>query len=471
MNHKKQVIKYVLADYITAVLAWFLFYVFRRIEIDLVAIRDIQMFVPMYNARVTMLLVPFFWIVLYVVSGYYNTPFFKSRLSEFFTTILSVFFGSLIVFFSVLMDDPVASYTFYYISFFVYFILHFSLTYAFRLLITTQSAHLIHTRKIGLRTLVLGVGEKAFKLEKQLSEMNQSLGYIIEGFVALQKNETRKVNNSSVVGSIVDINNVLKKYSVDVVIIAVDSITEDDIYQLMQSLWSKNIKIKIVPSLFEILTGSVKMNSIYAVPLIDLLEIQMSDFQLNLKRLFDILLSSMVLLIGLPFFVIIALRIKLDSKGEVLYKQERVGLHGIPFMMYKFRTMYENAEQDGVPRLSCENDERITPFGRFMRKYRIDELPQFYNVLKGDMAIVGPRPERRYFVDQIIEHAPYYYRLFNVRPGITSWGMVKYGYANTIEKMIERAQFDISYIENMSLVIDSKILIYTIKTIVTGRGI
>jgi exopolysaccharide biosynthesis polyprenyl glycosylphosphotransferase len=471
VNHKNQIIKYVLSDYLTALLAWFLFYVFRRIEIDLVAIKDIQMFVPMYNARVTMVLVPLFWLALYTISGYYNTPFFKSRLSEFFTTLTSVFFGCLVVFFAVLMDDPVASYTFYYISFLLYFVLHFVLTYSIRLIITTQSAHLIHTRKHGLRTLILGVGEKAFKLDKQLAEMKQSLGYIIEGFVTVQKNETRKVDATAVIGSIVEINNVIKKYNIDVVIIAVDDIAEDDIYQLMRSLWSKKIKIKIVPSLFEILTGSVKMNSIYAVPLIDLLEVQMSDFQINLKRLFDVVLSLLVLIIGLPFFAIIALRIKLDSKGTVLYKQQRVGLYGVPFMMYKFRTMYTNAEQDGIPRLSCENDERITPFGRFMRKYRIDELPQFFNVLKGDMSIIGPRPERKYFVDKIIEQAPYYYRLFNIRPGITSWGMVKYGYANTVEKMIERAQFDISYIENMSLLIDSKIFIYTIKTIVTGRGI
>ena len=143
----------------------------------------------------------------------------------------------------------------------------------------------------------------------------------------------------------------------------------------------------------------------------------------------------------------------------------------MPFIIYKFRTMYQDSEREGIPKLSCENDERVTRFGKFMRKYRLDELPQFYNVLKGEMSLVGPRPERRYFIDQIIQQAPYYQRLTNVRPGITSWGMVKFGYANTVEKMIERSRFDISYMENMSLIIDITILIYTIKTIFTGKGL
>lgn len=471
MNPKKQVLKYIASDYIGALLAWFLFYIFRRIEIDLVAVKDIQLFIPMYNARFTMVVVPLFWLALYTLSGYYNTPFFKSRLSEFFVTLISVFFGCLVVFFAVLMDDPVASYTFYYVSFLVYFVLHFGVTYTLRLTITTQVARLIHSRKIGLKTLIFGVGEKANKLHNELSSMKQSLGYMIEGFVAMQKNENRKVDPNSILGSVVDINNLLKKYPVDVVIIAVDNISEQEIYQLMQSLWSKNIKIKIVPSLFEILTGSAKLKSIYAVPLIDLFEVQMSDFERNLKRISDILVSIILFFIGLPMYIFLAIRIKIDSPGDIIYKQERIGLYGKPFMMYKFRTMYENAEQDGVPRLSCEDDNRITPFGKFMRKYRLDELPQFYNVFKGDMSLVGPRPERRYFMEKILQIAPYYCRLHNVRPGITSWGMVKFGYANTVEKMIERAQFDISYIESMSLLIDVKILIYTIKTIVTGKGI
>ncbi len=471
MKYKNQLKKYILSDYLTALLAWFLFYIFRRIEIDLIAIRDIQMFVPMYNARLTMLVVPVFWLGVYWLSGYYNTSFLKSRLSELFTTFASVFFGTLVIFFAVLVDDPVSSYTFYYVSFLVLFSIHFVLTYFCRLVITTISAKLIHNRQKGFRTLILGVGDKAFKLSSELNQMKQSLGYMIEGFVVAQKKEQQKVASNDILGTILDINSLLKKYNVDVVIIAVDNISEDEIYQLMYDLCSKNVKIKIVPGLFEILTGTVKMKSIYAVPLIDLVEVRMSDFQKNVKRVIDVVTSLFVLLLLMPLFFFLAIKIKSDSEGSMIYKQERIGLHGVPFIIYKFRTMYQDSEREGIPKLSCENDERVTRFGKFMRKYRLDELPQFYNVLKGEMSLVGPRPERRYFIDQIIQQAPYYQRLTNVRPGITSWGMVKFGYANTVEKMIERSRFDISYMENMSLIIDIKILIYTIKTIFTGKGL
>jgi exopolysaccharide biosynthesis polyprenyl glycosylphosphotransferase len=189
-----------------------------------------------------------------------------------------------------------------------------------------------------------------------------------------------------------------------------------------------------------------------------------------IKFLFDKVVSVLAFVVLTPLFLYLAVRIRRDSAGPILFCQERIGRRGRPFMIYKFRTMVTCAEDDG-PQLSMENDPRITPFGAFMRKYRLDELPQFWNVLKGDMSLVGPRPERRYFIDQILEHAPYYFLVHNVRPGITSLGMVKYGYAVNVYQMIDRLQYDIVYYNKMSLWLDMKILFLTVKTVVMGRGL
>jgi lipopolysaccharide/colanic/teichoic acid biosynthesis glycosyltransferase len=159
----------------------------------------------------------------------------------------------------------------------------------------------------------------------------------------------------------------------------------------------------------------------------------------------------------------------LSSRGPLFYKQERIGKNGKPFTIYKFRSMYVDAEQNG-PELSSEKDPRITPFGRFMRKSRLDEIPNFINVLKGDMSLVGPRPERQHFIDQIIEKAPQYIQLLKVRPGITSWGQVKYGYAKNIDEMVRRMKYDLIYLDNMSLYVDFKIMIYTFLTILKRKG-
>jgi len=195
----------------------------------------------------------------------------------------------------------------------------------------------------------------------------------------------------------------------------------------------------------------------------------MPEWQANLKRISDVIFASFVLVLGMPFFLCIAAIIKLGSKGPVLFKQERIGKDGLPFNIYKFRSMYTDAEKNG-PALSKEGDSRITPFGRFLRKSRIDEFPQFYNVFIGDMSLVGPRPERQYFIDQIVQIAPHYKHLNKVRPGITSLGQVKYGYAQNVSEMVERLKYDILYIENMSFAMDLRILLYTILVMVQGRG-
>ena len=221
--------------------------------------------------------------------------------------------------------------------------------------------------------------------------------------------------------------------------------------------------------MYDILSGSVKMNGIFGAPLIEISPDLMPVWQQGAKRLIDILVSLMLLIILSPVFLVVSLIIIISSRGPIFFVQERIGLHGVPFNIYKFRSMFVGAEQ-GVPMLSSDNDNRITPFGKFMRKIRLDEIPQFYNVLIGDMSLVGPRPERQYFIDQIMPIAPHYSHLHKVKPGITSWGQVKFGYAENVDEMVERLKYDVIYIENMSLALDFKILFYTIRTILQRSG-
>ena len=211
------------------------------------------------------------------------------------------------------------------------------------------------------------------------------------------------------------------------------------------------------------------MTSIFGAPLIQINHEIMPAWQKSAKRVLDISVSIIAIILFLPFYMITAILVGFSSSGGIFYSHERIGINGKPFTMYKFRSMYSDAEKDG-PQLSSQEDPRITPFGRFMRKTRIDETPQFFNVIKGDMSLVGPRPERQYFIDQIMERTGHYSHLQRIKPGITSWGQVKYGYAENVDEMIQRMKYDILYLENMSLFVDFKILIYTVLIVLQGRG-
>jgi exopolysaccharide biosynthesis polyprenyl glycosylphosphotransferase len=215
--------------------------------------------------------------------------------------------------------------------------------------------------------------------------------------------------------------------------------------------------------------GMVKMNNILGAMLVEVDFEVMPQWQKTAKRAFDIALSLIALIIGIPLYVLIAVAIKTDSRGPVFFRQERIGFKGKPFQIFKFRSMRTDAEHSG-PQLSSEKDPRRTKVGGFLRKTRLDELPQFINVLTGDMSIVGPRPERQFFIEQIVKKAPYYVRLHRIKPGITSWGQVKFGYAENVDEMIERMKYDILYLENMSLGLDIKIMIYTGLIMIQGRG-
>ena len=471
-NNKKTIqrTKYILMDLFAALLAWILFFIFRRLEIESSFIQNAQLFSPLYNFWKVICCIPVFWFFIFWISGYYNKPFRKSRLSELIQTFFSVLAGSIILFFALLLDDPVVSYTDYYLSFIVLFLIYFFVVYFCRYALTRVTTHHIHHRMLGFNTLIIGTGENAKNIYDQLEGLKKSTGNLICGFISENRKKNIAVDKSLLLGRMADLSRIIKEKEIEEVIVAIDSDNSDDLFDIINQLYSYNVDIRFTPRLYDFLVGGIKLSTIYGAPLVNVLDNNMPDWQQNMKRFLDVVTSVFVLLITSPLFCYLAIRVKLSSNGPVFYRQKRIGLHGKSFSMVKFRSMYENSE-NGKPLLASVDDTRITPFGKILRKYHLDELPQFVNVIKGDMSIVGPRPERKYFIDKILEKAPYYSLVHKVRPGITSWGMVKYGYADNVDKMIDRLNYDIIYLENMSLIIDFKILIYTFITIISGKGI
>lgn len=470
-NRKSQLTaQYILVDIAASLFAWFLFFVFRRLEIESSFIQEIQLFSPIYNFEKLLVGIPVFWFSIFWISGYYNEPFNRSRLTEFLQTLSCTFCGSVILFFVLLLNDPVVSYYDYYKSFVVLFLITFLVIYIARYAITSTVTYNVHNRIIGFNTIIIGTENNALNIYNQLQGLKRSTGHKIIGFVSLPEEMHTAVKADLILGDMPKIDLIIKNNNIEEVIVAIDSDDEKSLFKIINNLYKYNINIKFTPQLYDYLVGGITLSNIYAAPLVNVLANKMPYWQQNCKRLGDIFFSALFFIAGWPLMLYLALRVKRSSDGPIFYKQERIGLHGKPFNIIKFRTMYVSQETD-TPKLASENDSRITPFGKVMRKYRLDELPQFFNVLKGDMSLVGPRPEQKFFIDKIIEKAPYYSLVHKVKPGITSWGMVMYGYADTVDKMIERLKFDIIYLENISLKIDLKILIYTILTIVKGKGV
>jgi exopolysaccharide biosynthesis polyprenyl glycosylphosphotransferase len=457
-------------DWCAAASAWTLYYLFRKVWLEPIRFQHsipIEFDANYYSG---LLLIPLFWLVLYQAAGNYHEVFRKSRLGIVGNTLMVCLLGSLVLFFAISLDDFVPSYRYYYSSFLALFGLHTGITFIERAILSTINARKVQTGRIQFNTLLIGAGPKALDIYRKIKEQPVSSGNHFLGYIPVNGSfEPELAQELQNIGSFENLASIIRERDVEEVIVAPENNEHGYLGKILTELEVTNVYIKVIPDITDILLGSVKMSAIFGAPVIEINRVMMPVWQRSLKRLFDIVISLLVLCLFFPVFLVIAIIVKVGSPGPALYSHYRIGLNGKPFRIYKFRSMFIDAEKMG-PQLSSKHDSRITPFGRFMRKTRLDEIPQFYNVLIGTMSIVGPRPERQHYIDQIVQVAPHYRILQKVRPGITGWGQVKFGYAENVTEMVERLKYDILYVENMTLALDFKIMIYTALIVLQGRG-
>jgi len=471
MYQRRLTTLYIISDILASALAWCSFFFFRKLVIEKSLFGDELHITPDNRFILGTFLIPLFWLAAYFIAGYYRDPLRKSRLTDLGTTLFITLAGTIILFFGLILDDFIGNYTNYYLSFSVLFSLQFLLSYIPRYFITSRTVRLIHLGKIGFNTIIIGGNGRAKEIYQRITSQKISTGNKFVGFVGVSgTGESGLSEFIPYLGTIDQLDSIITTNNVQEVIIAIEQDEKSIIGSIINKLSSNGVIVKAVPGMYDILLGRVKMSAIFGTPLMLLNPELIPTWQKNVKQVIDITGAIAALVISLPVSVFLAIAIKLSGKGPVIFSQERIGLKGKPFTLYKFRSMNFNAEKDG-PELSGDNDTRVSSTGRFMRRHRLDEIPNFINVLKGEMSLVGPRPERKFYIDQIVERAPQYYHLLKIKPGITSWGQVKYGYASNIDEMVERLEYDLIYLENMSLYVDLKIIIYTMLTILRGSGV
>lgn len=458
MSKKEEIIFLLLSDLIFVNLAWIIYYGIR-----------IESGWFLYTSPTTFLIpsivIYFYWLVVFALSGLYEHWFVRSRFDEFTSIIKAISLGSFLLFFVIFLDDAVNNAK--VISRFlilIYWALMIVLVGFGRILIRSFQISLLE-KGIGLRNaVIIGTGQRAKDLYGLINKFPQ-LGYKFNGFIGING----KADPDSVLGNITVIPEIISEMNISEVLIALETREKDKLLDIIKFCSQEKVNLKIMPDTYEIVSGMVKTNQIYGVPLIEVMPEILPYSSKLIKRFIDIFLSFTILLLFLPFWVLVALLIKITSKGDIFYKQIRVGKNEKLFTMYKFRSMYQSAEEYG-PEWAGESDPRITTIGKVLRKVYIDEIPQLINVIKNEMSLVGPRPERPHFVEILKKEIPYYYKRLSIKPGITGWAQIKHKYDYSLNDVKVKLQYDFYYIENMSLKLDFKIIINTILVILLMKG-